>query len=715
MFAAVLLWLCCAEVALAEASNGCALPEVALQERSVDCLDLWLPAGSQGSSAGFSALNALVDKKLAESDFSKSEQILACAATQIDLSGDSVEKYEIIRRFGILDYKRDKVASALGHFECALGIANARGDRPAIAKQLKNIGSALRRIGDYDAALTALTKSLSILRTLGDTGTGAVLNNIADVYRETNRPQEAEKYYQESLNVLVRDNNIVESMHVYDSLRELAFARGDIDAAEKLLKVALKQLEQVDNRSYRLSVLAGLARAQRLRGNLPAGTAYISDGLEFAQRFELPIPSEFQIEAAHVDRLSGRVENALERLRSSLAIPTLPILERASLQEELAETLEVMGKSTEAIALLRQAHRLELSDARAQNSQRVAWLQERFAATERERTIAKLESENHRRRLWFWLMAVASTAALSFLTILFLRRQHQARLAEAANAARYEEMLARYQRDADALSDDRVSLQALLDSRNEALCLLDAEGVVLAANRAAADRLKINLPQLSGAALAELFEGPDAFALKSAIETMEDTAAQTLQLSATEQRGELTLTLSQFSQGNGVVVLHMSDTVRAVREGAENTAASFQAPAQSEQSSATPVAERSIKSRTDQLSEADSHLEFRSSLVALMLLSVDAWERSTGHNRIEMAERSRIWRVNIDDGRLRARAMERYLNVAKLPQNPRWRDVLRSAYFVLSQCPLEPSTRDKLQQQVDLVLRYTRRNAFGET
>ena len=45
---------------------------------------------------------------------------------------------------------------------------------------------------------------------------------------------------------------------------------------------------------------------------------------------------------------------------------------------------------------------------------------------------------------------------------------------------------------------------------------------------------------------------------------------------------------------------------------------------------------------------------FRRELVELMLALVEAWERSTGHNRIELAERSRIWRVNIDDGRLRA-------------------------------------------------------------
>ncbi|NNC24575.1 tetratricopeptide repeat protein, partial [Salinisphaera sp. USBA-960] len=73
----------------------------------------------------------------------------------------------------------------------------------------------------------------------------------------------------------------------------------------------------------------------------------------------------------------------------------------------------------------------------------------------------------------------------------------------------------------------------------------------------------------------------------------------------------------------------------------------------------------------------------------------------------------RIWRVNIDDGRLRARALERYLAVSRLPRNPRWRDVLRSAYFVLGKCDgLSADARAELQARIDTVLAYTRRDAL---
>jgi hypothetical protein len=69
--------------------------------------------------------------------------------------------------------------------------------------------------------------------------------------------------------------------------------------------------------------------------------------------------------------------------------------------------------------------------------------------------------------------------------------------------------------------------------------------------------------------------------------------------------------------------------------------------------------------------------------------------------------------VNVDDGRLRARVMERYLALSKLPQNPRWRDVLRTAYFVLSNAGLAAAERDALQARIDGILAYRRRSALA--
>ncbi|HJU39982.1 MAG TPA: hypothetical protein VJ724_10450, partial [Tahibacter sp.] len=103
---------------------------------------------------------------------------------------------------------------------------------------------------------------------------------------------------------------------------------------------------------------------------------------------------------------------------------------------------------------------------------------------------------------------------------------------------------------------------------------------------------------------------------------------------------------------------------------------------------------------------------YRRALVELMLATVAAWERSTGKTRIDLAEKSRIWRITIDEGRLRVRALERYLSLAKLPRRPRWREVLRTVYYVLTECPLAPDERERLKQRLEAVQDVVRRRSL---
>lgn len=76
------------------------------------------------------------------------------------------------------------------------------------------------------------------------------------------------------------------------------------------------------------------------------------------------------------------------------------------------------------------------------------------------------------------------------------------------------------------------------------------------------------------------------------------------------------------------------------------------------------------------------------------------WEENTQTGKLELAQQSKIWSVGIDDGRLRARAMERYFSLATLPQNPRWRTVVRTCNFVLQKCQGQSLYRQELETKL---------------
>lgn len=108
-----------------------------------------------------------------------------------------------------------------------------------------------------------------------------------------------------------------------------------------------------------------------------------------------------------------------------------------------------------------------------------------------------------------------------------------------------------------------------------------------------------------------------------------------------------------------------------------------------------------------------SEAEFRHALVVLMFDALECWERNGG-TRITLAERSGVWHVTRDDGRLRVRSMERYLSPNRLPKRPRWRDVLRSAHYVLSHAPLSAEDRTRVLAAEERVRTLARRRTLDD-
>jgi hypothetical protein len=106
--------------------------------------------------------------------------------------------------------------------------------------------------------------------------------------------------------------------------------------------------------------------------------------------------------------------------------------------------------------------------------------------------------------------------------------------------------------------------------------------------------------------------------------------------------------------------------------------------------------------------------QFRENIVDLMILSVQCWEQCTKKNKIELAEESNIWRINVDGGRLRVRSMDRYLGVNKLPKVPRWHDVLKTAYFVLDTVNCDLPIKKELEESLGRMLSIMRKRSLSQ-
>lgn len=666
-----------------------------------------------GSAGGAAALEMLYERSVDaqhRGDFAGASAALDCAQALAGPDAGAGVRYELTRRRGVLDYRRECTVEALSRFKQALQLAQANEDRAAQSKTWNNIGSALRRLGDYRGALQALLSSLELQRGLAESESGPVLNNIADLYRDLGESDSAVRHYDQARAAFLRAGNRTEAAHVALSMGVLALDSGDNARGEALLQQARQELDQAGERSYILRAYAELGRAALARGDLTAARAATGRGLAIAAQDDAVAPAPLQLQAARAERLLGQPRAAQQRIGEALRSLPAQDSDRPALLAELAEDYEALGEWPRAMAALRESETAARTLREARYDREMKWMQVRFETAERDRTIAALAAENQvralslkQRTLALWLTAVSAVAAVLGLLVFFLRRQQRARLAEAARQARLAEEVEYYRRAAADLGVDRKRLQAALDSRDDAVLILDAAGQVLAANRSAGQLLGQAGDSLLGRSFGELLGESDAARFAEALERLDESSASQ-RLDFRFDGGALRAQLSETGQGEGLIVLGLAPLAagQAERVGLEPLGIDADdALADAEAGSALgAAADEAMRS------------SFRRALVELMLAVVEAWERSTGQGRLELAEKSRIWRVTVDDGRLRARAMERYLSLAKLPRQPRWRDVLRSGYYVLAECPLEESVRSELQKHVDTVLTYTRRHAL---
>jgi len=109
-----------------------------------------------------------------------------------------------------------------------------------------------------------------------------------------------------------------------------------------------------------------------------------------------------------------------------------------------------------------------------------------------------------------------------------------------------------------------------------------------------------------------------------------------------------------------------------------------------------------LDSVEDQLSDDDAaQNKLHETLVQLMNASLRHWEDITGKTKVDLAEESRIWKAYLDRGTWKTRTLDKYLKLETLPKKPRWREVVRTANFVLSNCDPGADAKDEIQALID--------------
>jgi hypothetical protein len=352
-----------------------------------------------------------------------------------------------------------------------------------------------------------------------------------------------------------------------------------------------------------------------------------------------------------------------------------------------------------------------LALAEARHGERFDGMRVRFDVERLEAEAARRESQLRQRRLETASVAGAALLALAVFGLYSQRRFYRQRLAAERERKALETRIAEARTAAEHLRSDLGSMAWLLDRQGSACLVFDAAGRIRIATAAAADLLARSAESLQGESLESALGADTAHWAQALVETatLAGERADTGDLGCREQHGPRPAHLRcqhlSMEEELGVLVFEPLDREQATAETLTAAAAAPSESAPVAANTTTPVG--SGVTTPAQIDEGARH-EFRRLLVRLMRTALEAWERASRKGRVELAEASGIWRITIDDGRLRVRAMDRYLSLDTLPERPRWREVLRTAYFLLGEVDIGGEHRSQLEAMVEDVLRHTR-------
>ncbi|PZQ19394.1 MAG: hypothetical protein DI564_01385 [Rhodanobacter denitrificans] len=632
--------------------------------------------------------------------FDEVEAWLARITATLPADGAERDRFRLERRAGMLAFRRGEYAAALAAFDRAGRLAERLepGDR---ATALNDLGIVQRKLGDYPAALTSLSGSLAIKERLGDPAQLApALQNIADVYREAGDLDQAETYLQRAVALHAQTGARLKQAHAHESLGLVALARGDAEAADRAFAEAAAIFAEAQAAPDQLRVLLRQGELDAAAGAREALTARLAAADALIAQLGGEAPLGHARLSAEADALAGRVRAGADRLAAALATPTEAVTpERQQALARLATWYESLGDWARAYAAQRQAFELRHALDERQRSETLDRLRIRHGVAEREREIAVLALDGARRQVALEQARrtrdlLLAGAALLVLALWALHRRRVWRLRVDAERRRtaLERELAQFRAAAERLRADRRRLRLALERTGEPMLLVDTAGQVYLANRAA--RALLGRP--AEAAAGESTTLADWIGAEQ--------AAQVAQWSARSDdapppaAGGGGVWLLPLALEEELIVLGLSTSPGPRPDTRDVLDDLVQAHVRDEGPPPATPAEPAARPPAGPVSEA-----FRAALVALMREAVDLWESSTRRTRVELAEASGVWRITIDDGRLRVRTMERYLTMERVPDRPRWREVLRTAYFVVADCPLDAAQRERLRGLIDAV------------
>lgn len=623
------------------------------------------------------------------------------------------------RRAGILAYRKGKYQRALAEFE--QGLVAAKGNAQK-ARAQADLATTYLAMDDYPQALHFFTLSLALKHELGDTKAIAVTyNNLGSTFKGLSEPLQAYGYYLKASHLFTELGLLGRAAHTEENLALLAIEQKKWQQAQTHIDASLNYFLGEQNtpgmlRGYLLQARLYLSLAQyhKVRQALDSARPLLE------KLGESQWQGQYQVLMGKLNLALGHYHKSEKTLQyaQQQAIKSQDLSLAKDSLKTLQQVLLAQGKMFEAVKASEQLLGLIESWQKMNTAGELARAQARLTVSEQAHQLLSLQHKDQAKTL-----AIAEQRIrINQLVMLFLASVLACGIGAWCWRSRYirkataQEMAIKRHKQALALANEsNLYLERLLEQVEQAVLVLNNQGTLIYANPKG--EALLGTADYASLALCQwLPKSRNAFwTLWQHQEGITHHSLEQVKLRSVNGEEKLVgMQLTALQLQHSVYLICIDHTLPVETE--HKLFALQCQPLLYQISQLKPgikhhdnhdmsklmLAIDQLESRLEQLApdaQEQLQLNFRQQLVVMMTTCVDVWQQATRTNKLTLAEQSGLWRITVDDSRLRTRSLDRYLSLKRLPQRPRWKEVMQTSHYILAHCSLTQAQRQLLEQK----------------
>jgi tetratricopeptide (TPR) repeat protein len=640
--------------------------------------------GDDNLTESIGAIHLQFSRALFQSgEFDAAEEILFKLKSDFSTHLESeINNYQWYYLSGKVKIRLSDYENAILNFQESLRIAKLRKDDKLMAHSLVGIGLGYQKLNQYEMALNAYKESLFFRLKYGDSyEIGVALNNIANTYKFLEDYKNSLEYYlKANENYLSAKKNASTYPHVivhsFENIGIIYNKLGHYQDSVKYLQKANEYHMAHHLDSSKVRLLTALANSYQQLNELKNSFEYYQQAIVEDRKYTgNNAILRFELAQSYYDRkdmVTAKLYlvEALERIDIDDAFkiiePEIYLLKSRIQEDE--------GKYKQSLASYKTYTQLRAKIMADKSNQNILNITHKIDIAETEYELLLLEKENRlndisiNRQYWIIFSLALLTILIAIYVYHLVRKGKIEKGKLVIEIGKHKQKLAR-------LEGSKNQLKAMFKGTSDAILCINSAWSVAFHNDKFTSLINNLNEDIKGQKLKNIL--PELFALTNELPLNDHDLPHSNLISGFE----INVNGENIKFNIRVNTINLLDDFTVFAIGNDKWAT---------------MNEQLVSVGNQDLIIQENNNNFRSALVDLMQGCLEIWSRYTKTNRIELAEASGFWNVSIDDGRLRTRALDRYLDRRHLPANPRWRSVVKTAHYILSEVDIDATSRDEL-------------------